>query len=218
MNSSEKYFVLLGDLMRQKNGQVSETMLDMGIMYKVNYGVSIATIREAAKRFGPDHDLAEMLYQHDSREAKIAASLVEDPKKVTREQMEAWSVDFINSELVEQVCSNLFHKVEFALAKSFEWCLSDNLYLKMAGYLIAGYAARNQKYRNSQLLSYFDNIEEDAPVSEVYLRNAIAFCLREIDLRNPECKDQVSIFMKKLESSSDASSQWIAEEVKLVVG
>jgi len=218
MNSSEKYYKLLGDLLRQKNGQVAETMLDLGVMYKVNYGVSLAAIREAAKPYGPDHDLAEMLYQHDSREAKIAASLVEDPKQVTREQMELWSVDFINGELVEQVCANLFQKVEFALAKSFEWCLTDNLYLKMAGYLMAGYSARNLQYRNSQLLSYLDSIEEDAPESVVYLRNAIAFCLKEIAVRNPECKDQVSIFLKKLESSGDASSQWIVEEVKMVVG
>ncbi|SDC40899.1 DNA alkylation repair protein [Williamwhitmania taraxaci] len=218
MNSSEKYFILLGDLMRQKNGQVSETMLDMGIMYKVNYGVSIATIRQAAKPFGPDHDLAEMLFQHDSREAKIAASLVEDPTKVTREQMEAWSVDFINSELVEQVCANLFQKVEFALAKSFEWCLADNMYLKMAGYLLAGYSARNLEYRDSQLLSYLDCIEEDASDCEVYLRNSIAFCLREIALRNLNCKEQVFAFLKKFESKGDASSLWIAEEVKMVVG
>lgn len=218
MNSSEKFFKLLGDLHQQKNGQVSETMLDMGIMYKVNYGVSLATIRELSRPYGPDHALAEMLYQHDSREAKIAASLVEDPNSVTREQMEQWSADFINSELVEQVCVNLFQKVEFSLAKSFEWCLTDNLYLKMAGYLLAGYAARIKEYRNSQLLSYFDNIEEDAPNSAVYLRNAIAFCLREIALRNSECKLEVYSFLSKLESTGDDSAIWIAEEVKTVVG
>ena len=218
MNASEKYFKLLGELLQQKNGQVSETMLEMGIAYKVNYGVSVATIRDLSKPYGPDHDLALMLFQHDSREAKIAASLVEDPRKVTREQMEEWSADFINSELVEQVCVNLFQKVSFALAKSFEWCLTDNLYLKMAGYLIAGYSARNKNYRDSQVLSYFDMVEEDAPSSEVYLRNAIAFCLREIALRNSECKGQVYAFLKKLESNGDDSSRWIADEVKTVVG
>lgn len=218
MNSSEKYFKLLGDLHHQKNGQVAETMLDLGIMYKVNYGVSVATIRDLSKPYYPDHELAAMLFQHDSREAKIAGSLVDDPKKVSREQMEEWSVDFINSELVEQVCVNLFQKVEFALAMSFEWCLTDNLYLKMAGYLLAGYSARNAAYRNSQLLSYLDNVEEDAPNSAVYLRNSIAFCLREIALRNAECKSDVYAFLKKLESAGDASSQWIANEVKMVVG
>ena len=218
MNASEKFFKLLGELLQQKNGQVSETMLEMGVMYKVNYGVSLATIRELAKPYGPDHHLAAMLYEHDSREAKIAATLVEDPKMVTREQMEEWSADFINSELVEQVCVNIFQKVEFSLAKSFEWCLTDNLFLKMAGYLLAGYAARNLAYRNSQVLSYFNQVEEDAPNSTVYLRNAIAFCLREIGLRNSECKAEVYSFLSKMELAGDASSKWIAEEVRTVVG
>jgi len=88
MNSSEKFYKLLGELFQEKNGQVAETMLNLGVIYKVNYGVSLATIRAVAVKYGPDHELALQLFEHDSREAKIAATLVDDPAQVTPEQMD----------------------------------------------------------------------------------------------------------------------------------
>lgn len=218
MNSSEKFFKLLGELFQEKNGQVAETMLNLGVLYKVNYGVSLATIRTVAAKYGPDHELALHLFEHDSREAKIAASLVDDPAQVTPEQMDRWALDFLNGELVEQVCANLFRHVEYALAKSFEWCLSNKPLLKKAGYLLAGYAAKNVDYRNQQLLSYLDMAESDAPESDVHLRTAIAFALREIALRNEACSKEVKLMLTKLSSNTDSSSKWIVEEVLGLIG
>jgi Predicted DNA alkylation repair enzyme len=218
MNSSEKFFKLLGELFQEKNGQVAETMLNLGVIYKVNYGVSLATIRAVAVKYGPDHELALQLFEHDSREAKIAATLVDDPAQVTPEQMDGWALEFLNGELVEQVCANLFRHVEYSLAKSFEWCLSEKPFLKKAGYLLAGYAAKNADYRNQQLLPYLEMAVSDASHSDVHLRTAIAFALREIALRNEECSKAVKTLLAKLSSNSDSSSAWIVEEVAGLIG
>ena len=44
------------------NGIVSEQMAQKGISYKINYGVSIPRIKEIAKDYAPDHDLAQRLW------------------------------------------------------------------------------------------------------------------------------------------------------------
>jgi len=55
----------------------------------------LATIRAVAVKYGPDHELALQLFEHDSREAKIAATLVDDPAQVTPEQMDGWALEFL---------------------------------------------------------------------------------------------------------------------------
>jgi len=58
----------------------------------------------------------------------------------------------------------------------------------------------------------------DASHSDVHLRTAIAFALREIALRNEECSKAVKTLLAKLSSNSDSSSAWIVEEVAGLIG
>lgn len=121
------------------NGIVSEQMEKMGISYKQNFGVSIPRLREIAKMYEPDYDLALRLWILDVREAKILATLLMPTDKMPEKIANEWLTDINNIELVEQVCMNLFYKLPYANTLCLEWIesLSDNVWEKICGFMLS---------------------------------------------------------------------------------
>ena len=69
-------------------------MAKFGITPKRTFGVSIPNFRKIAKGLGINHELAIELWQTSLRETKILASMIDDPRSVTEEQIENWVKEF----------------------------------------------------------------------------------------------------------------------------
>ena len=70
----------MGRVRREMNGAVSESMATHGQKYGLNYGVSVATIREIAATEQRDYDFAKYLYQQQVRELKLLACHLAEPR------------------------------------------------------------------------------------------------------------------------------------------
>ena len=68
------------------NGITSESMESGGIVYKKNFGVAIPRLREIAREYNPDHDLAQRLWMLKIRETMILATLLEEPEKFKKRE------------------------------------------------------------------------------------------------------------------------------------
>ena len=90
-------------------------MARVGINVDRAMGVSIPASQEDRTTTRPDHRLALDLWRSGIHEARILASMVDDPAEVTREQMEAWVGDFDSWDLCDQVIGNLFDRTPFAV-------------------------------------------------------------------------------------------------------
>lgn len=128
---------LLRRLKREMNGAVVEAMEKRGIIYPLNYGVSIPTIKSIVVQYAPDHELALRLFRSDIRELMLAALFIDDPSMVTAEQMSEWGRKFTNYEIVENTASKLFSKSPQAPAIALEWIGSEDKMLCYAGLLTA---------------------------------------------------------------------------------
>jgi 3-methyladenine DNA glycosylase AlkD len=71
-----------------------EGMARYGISSENTLGVSIPRIRALGKRAGCDHALAQQLWDTGIHEARIMAAMVDDPKLVTKGQMDRRAADF----------------------------------------------------------------------------------------------------------------------------
>ena len=71
-----------------------EGMARYGISAVNTLGVSIPKLRKLGKEAGKDHALALQLWGSGIHEARILASMVDDPSAVTEEQMDAWTAEF----------------------------------------------------------------------------------------------------------------------------
>lgn len=195
------------------NGPSSASLGVWGIDYKVNYGVSIAALKEIAEDYKGNHELALSLYEQDVRECMIIASLIDDPEQVKGEQIDSWAQKFTNVEIVEQVCSNLLWKTDCALSRSIEWCLSDDELLQKAGLIVAARSASNPNIKDVVFEPYLDIIDGLGDRSIANNKNNIEFALRQIAQRNDNFKNRVVEFAKELASADDEHRAWIGNQL-----
>jgi len=213
MNNNIKYLQIIELIKAHRNGDVSSSMTRMGIVYGVNYGVSIPELRRISKAFAGDHDLALMLFDEDIRECKILASLIDDSASVTGEQMDKWSQNFTNHEIVEQVCGNLFWKSEYALSRSIEWCLSNDELMQKAGMIIAAKRAADPDVKDVVFDPYIDIIDGFDDDQMALTKSTATYTLRQIALRNDIFKSKVFSLAQRMAQSDDENRAWVGSQL-----
>ena len=88
-----------------------------------SYGIGLNQLRKLAKQIGCDHKLAQQLWKSKVYDAKIIGLLVDDPKQLTREQVEQ-QVENLNGGYLEHVfsaCGATLPKAPFAFELACEW-------------------------------------------------------------------------------------------------
>ena len=67
-----------------------EGMARFGIAVEQRLGVAVPDMRKLAKELGKNHELALDLWSTGIDEAKIVAGMIDDPDKLTADQMDDW--------------------------------------------------------------------------------------------------------------------------------
>jgi hypothetical protein len=171
---TEKNFQnLLRQIKLRKNGEISTSMKRQGLEYKLNWGVSVVELRELAKEIKPDHLLALKLWNKQWRETMILATLLDEPEKVTEEQMDFWTKSFENREIAEQASANLWVKTKFAFIKAIEWSRGKKHLVRFTGIHLMGRLALTQKNAIDEMFEPF--FEELAVVGKDPRLNAVIY-------------------------------------------
>ncbi|HUX47714.1 MAG TPA: DNA alkylation repair protein, partial [Dehalococcoidia bacterium] len=84
---------VLDELQRRARPEQLKGMAKYGIPVEQRLGVSVPDMRKLAKEIGRDHKLALDLWKTGIAEARIVAAMIDDPTKLTEEQMEDWVKD-----------------------------------------------------------------------------------------------------------------------------
>jgi 3-methyladenine DNA glycosylase AlkD len=188
-------------------------MARYGITAKQVLGVSIPNLRKMAKEIGTDHDLARQLWALESRETRILASMIADPKMVTEEQMESWATDFDSWEVCDQCCSNLFAKTRFAYQKAVEWSAREEEFIKRAGFvLIARLAVGDKAASDAQFEGFFLLIRREATDDRNYVRKAVIWALRQIGKRNLALNERALKTAVEIQTMGARNARWIASD------
>jgi hypothetical protein len=180
---TEKQFQhLLKVIKSRKNGEVSDTMNQKGINYKLNWGVSLIELRQIAKGVKPDHVLALKLWNKQWRETLILATLLDEPDTVTEEQMDFWTKTFENIEIAEQASTNLWVKSKFAYIKALEWCRGKKHLVHFTGiHLVSRLAITDKKGIDEMFDPFFEEfvtLSKDPKLYTVLYRTLIALGTR----------------------------------------
>jgi 3-methyladenine DNA glycosylase AlkD len=185
-----------------------------GIVAPSALGVSMANLQKIAKRLGPDHDLAAALWATGVYEARMLASLVDDPARVTPEQMDAWRADFDNWGIVDTVCFKLFDQSPHAFAKIGEWAgLNDEFGRRAAFALLACLALHDKAAGDQPFLDGLVLIERAAGDNRSFVRKAVNWALRAIGLRkSPALKAAALDTARRLAASPEPSARWVGKD------
>ncbi len=188
-------------------------MARFGINVDGALGVSVTELRRIAKRLGRDHRLASDLWRTGIHEARILASMVEEPERVTEAQMDRWVRVFDSWDVCDQVCMNLFDRTPFAWRKALEWSRREPEFEKRAGFaLMACLAWHDRDAPPSRFTRFFTAVERESGDDRNFVKKAVSWALRQMGKRSPELRRKAIESARKLESRDARSARWIARD------
>ena len=181
------------DLLEQNRNQRGidnwHKMKDTGGL--TSFGIGLTVHRKLAKQIGRDHELALELWASDNYDAKVMGLLIDEPKKLTIEQVES-QVEELGPGLLTHVfasCDATLAKAPFAFELAQSWLESTDLMRQRCAYgLIYELSKNNNKrYTDEFFLSVIEGIKqsyESAPKSKLLAMGAalVAIGKRNIEL------------------------------------
>ena len=188
-------------------------MARFGINPENTYGVSIPNLRRIAKEAGKGHALAGKLWASGIHEAKILASMIDEPQLVTEEQMEVWVGAFDSWDVCDQVCMNLFDKVPLAWQKISDWSEREEEFVKRAAFtLIACLAWHDKKTTDEKFVGLLPVIVKGATDERNFVRKAVNWALRHIGKRNLNLNKAAIETAEEIRGIDSKAARWIAAD------
>ena len=188
-------------------------MAKYGMTVEQRLGVSVPDMRKLAKEIGRDHKLALDLWRTGIAEARIVAAMVDDPAKLTEEQMEEW-VKGINSwDVCDQVCMNLFEKNQLAWKKIIDWSEREEEFVKRTAFsLIACLAWHDKKASDEKFIELLPVIIRGATDERNFVKKAVNWALRNIGKRNLNLNEAAINTAKEIKRLDSKAARWIAAD------
>jgi 3-methyladenine DNA glycosylase AlkD len=184
-----------------------------GIPVDRAYGVSMPQLRALAREFGVDHRLALALWDSGVHEARILASLVDDPAEVEAAQMERWVADFDAWDVCDQVCINLFRRSPMAYEKAVEWIGRDEPFVKRAGFaLIAVQAVHDKLAADERFAALLPLVVAAADDERPLVRKGASWALRQIGKRNRHLNGLAVDAAARLRAAPGRGARWVGAD------
>ncbi len=213
MNYSANFDDIIDKLKAMSNPDAIKGMARFGITPENTFGVSIPNLRKIAKDTKKNHALAQQLWESGFRETMILASMVDEPKMVTREQMEQWVLDFDYWEICDQCCMNLFENTGFAYEKAVEWSSRTEGFVKRAGFvMMARLAVSNKQAEDSRFERFFSIMVREANDERNFVKKAVNWALRQIGKRNLALNGKAIETAMEMHKIGSKSAKWIASD------
>lgn len=205
---------VLARLRQMGNPAAVQALAKQAVTPRAALGVSEADLRKLAAEVGIDRLIAQQLWASGIHDARVLASMVDDPARVTPKQMERWVRDFDSWALCDACCVNLFDKTPFAYAKSVAWSARKEEYVKRAAFsLVAALAQSDKKAADTEFLRFIPLVKREAADERPFVRKAVAAALREIGRRGKSLKKIALDAARELDKLEAKPARWIAAEV-----
>jgi 3-methyladenine DNA glycosylase AlkD len=190
-------------------------MARFGIVGGQRLGIAMPELRRIAKAAGRDHALALALWATGIPEARIVASLVDDPRAVTEPQMERWVADFDSWDVCDQVCMNLFDKTPLAWQKVRDWAERDEEFVKRAAFaLLASIAWHDKTADDQQFTQALPLIVGASTDPRNYVKKAVSWALRTIGKRNAHLNQAAIQTAQELAQLDSQAARWVARDAQ----
>jgi len=204
---------LIAELEAHANPANVAGMARYGISTENALGVTIPVLRALAKRAGKDHRQAGELWASGIHEARILATMVEDPARMTSAQMDRWARGFDSWDVCDQACQNLFRYTPFACAKAVQWSGASGEFVRRAGFaLMAGLAAQRSEMEDAQFEAFLKLIAGAATDDRNMVKKAVNWALRQVGKRNARLLKKAIAAAEKIERLDSRTARWIAKD------
>ena len=190
------------------NGAVAESMATHNQNYGLNYGVSIATLREIVAQEPKDYAFAKYLYQQQVRELKLCACHIADAQQLDTHEFPFWSRGITNAELAEELAFALLSKIYDINSLMGVWSTESN---EMVAYAALMAASRNERTTSEVAFIAAEKAVKANPNS-VYIANGVVTLICYIASRDKSVKVGIPTLLERMPDS--ATKRKIVEELE----
>lgn len=207
------YVQVIRTLKSKRNPRNIAGMARFGINPENTLGISVVELRKLGKQIGTDHALALKLWLSGIHEARILASIVDDPSKVTEAQTECWVRAFDSWDVCDQVCGNLFWQMPFAPRQALEWSKREREFEKRAGFALMAYLAwHDREARDAAFERFLPAIVRGARDERNFVRKAVNWALRQIGKRNARLNRAAIRTARVIARQESRTARWVAAD------
>lgn len=132
-----------------------------GVVRLKSFGIGLTILRKLAKQIGRDRSLALKLWESDIYDARIISLLIDDPKQITREQVEMQVENLEQGHLahVFSSCGTPLTKTSFVVALMVEWMNSKDVMRRRCGYGLLYEVSKSKKKSAPDDAFFLERIE-----------------------------------------------------------
>ena len=177
------------------------------------YGVSVKDIKALGKTLGRDQALAAALWATGVYEARMLASFVGDPEKLTPAQMDRWCRDFDNWAFCDAMSFNLFDRSPHAWAKVDEWSSRKAEFEKRTAFaLLWSLSVHDKRAADEAFVHGLTLIEREAEDERNFVKKAVNMALRAVGKRNRALNAAATAVARRLAESKNAAARWVGKD------
>lgn len=207
---------IIKELKKLKNPKNIAGMARFGIQGGIMLGISMPILRKIAKPIRKQldrHQIALELWETGIHEAKILASMIADPEKLTSRQMNDWIKDFDSWDVCDQTCMNLFCWSNLAPEKIGEWAKLKPEFERRAGFaLLAVWVWKRKDIDDEKISKFLPLIIQYATDDRNYVKKAVNWALRQIGKRSLNLRQQALKTAQEILKLDNKTANWIAKD------
>lgn len=165
-------------LVLRMNGVVAENMKSHGIVYRLNYGVSVPELKEIAASYDSDSRLAMELWRQECRECRMLGAMLYPADRFCAEMADIWIPSIEYPDLADVCCKFLFRNMNDAAGNAFRWIASDNEMFQYCGFMTMAHLLREgREMREKYVFELRDQAEEAVASDRVLSRQGASAAL-----------------------------------------
>jgi 3-methyladenine DNA glycosylase AlkD len=195
------------------NTKNARGMARFGMTSEGRLGISMPQLRLIARKTGTSHPLALALWKTSIPEARILASMIADPEKLTERQMDGWVKDFNSWDVCDQVCLNLYVRSPFAWKKVREWSVRKEEYVRRAAFaLLACLAVHDRNTADQVFAGALSLVARASTDDRNFVKKAVNWALRGIGKRSRHLNTVALETARIIRQKPSTSARWIGAD------
>jgi 3-methyladenine DNA glycosylase AlkD len=170
-------------------------------------------IKALGKQLGHNQELAAALWESGVYEARMLASFVGDPARITPAHMDRWCNEFDNWAFCDAMCFNLFDRTPHAWDKVTQWSGSNEEFVKRTAFaLVWSLSVHDKGAGNELFVQSLDLIERAAGDERNFVKKAVNMALRAIGKRNRGLHTAAVATARRLAESPNTTARWVGKD------
>lgn len=210
---SANFDKILKQLKSQRNEKNLAGMARFGIATDKAFGIKHPILKEIAREHRRDHGLALELWASGYHEARLLATIIDDPKQVTEKQADAWVKQINSWDICDGFTGSLIDKTPFAYNKALEWAQREEEFVRRAGFaLMAWLPVHDKKAADSKFDDFFLLIIKYSTDERNFVKKAVNWALRQLGKRNLRLNRKAIATARRISKLDSKVARWIAKD------